>query len=135
MDFFWVLLLLWTILLTGFLLLATWAIHYHIAHTEIPSGISEPFQLRCLHCLLIMAFGLAHILKKTHLWTDYKFLRLAMAGIPPLKNPQLSIKNLSFDGIPVRMYQPRGSCDKGWRGILYFHGGIGLYGSIDAYER
>ncbi|KAL8198550.1 UNVERIFIED_CONTAM: hypothetical protein K2H54_015679 [Gekko kuhli] len=33
------------------------------------------------------------------------------------------------------MYQPRGSCDGGWRGILFFHGGIGLYGSIDAYER
>lgn len=53
-----------------------------------------------------------------------------MDGIPPLKDPQLSIKDLTFDGIPVRMYQPRGSCDGGWRGILYFHGGIGLYGSI-----
>uniref|UniRef100_A0ACB8EDW0 Uncharacterized protein n=2 Tax=Sphaerodactylus townsendi TaxID=933632 RepID=A0ACB8EDW0_9SAUR len=58
-----------------------------------------------------------------------------MDGIPPLKDPQLSIKNLNFDGVPVRMYQPKGSSDGGWRGILYFHGGIGMFGSIDAYER
>ncbi|XP_060115124.1 arylacetamide deacetylase-like 4 [Heteronotia binoei] len=135
MDFLWVLSWLGIVLLTGFLLLAVWAVYYHISQTEIPPGISQPLQLRFLHCLLIMAFALAHILKKLHICTDYKLLRFFMDGIPPLKDPQLSIKNLSFDGIPVRMYQPRGSCDGGWRGIIYFHGGIGLYGSIDAYER
>lgn len=61
MDFLWALLLLGTILLFGLLLLAAWAIHYHISRTEIPPGIPEPFQLRCLHCLLIMGFGLVSL--------------------------------------------------------------------------
>nr|XP_056721524.1 arylacetamide deacetylase-like 4 [Euleptes europaea] len=135
MDFLWALSLLGTVLLTAILLLVTWAVHYHVSHTEMPPGISHPFQLRFLHCLLIMTFGLAYILKKMRVCTGYGLLRSVMAGIPPLKDPQLSIKNLTFDGVPVRMYQPRGSCDGGWRGVLYCHGGIGLYGSIDAYER
>ncbi|XP_077167574.1 arylacetamide deacetylase-like 4 [Paroedura picta] len=135
MDFLWALSLLGSILLTVLFLLAAWAVYYHISRTDIPPGISQPFQLRFLHCMVVMCFGLVYILKKLHLCTGYGILRLIMAGIPPRKDPQLSIDNLSFDGIPVRMYQPKGSRDGGWRGILYFHGGIGLYGSIDAYER
>ncbi|XP_054857719.1 arylacetamide deacetylase-like 4 [Eublepharis macularius] len=135
MNFTWALSWLGTSLLIAFLLMIAWAVLYHISCTEIPSGMSQRFQLRCLHFLLIFAFGLVNVLRKLHVCSGDGLLRFLMDGIPPLKDPQLSIKDLNFDGVPVRMYQPKSLCDGGWRGVLYFHGGVGMYGSIDAYER
>ncbi|XP_042336352.1 arylacetamide deacetylase-like 4 [Sceloporus undulatus] len=135
MDFLWVLMVFGTILFLGLSLLAIWAVYFHLSNTDIPPKVSQPFKLRVLHCLLIMLFGLVAVLKKMRLSNGYDILRSVMDGIPPGKDPHLSITNLILDGLPVRMYQPRSPCDGRRRGILYFHGGIGLYGSVDAYER
>uniref|UniRef100_A0A803TXH4 Alpha/beta hydrolase fold-3 domain-containing protein n=1 Tax=Anolis carolinensis TaxID=28377 RepID=A0A803TXH4_ANOCA len=43
--------------------------------------------------------------------------------------------DLVLDGVPVRMYQPRRPFGGKRRGILYFHGGIGQFGSVAAYDR
>uniref|UniRef100_H9G675 Alpha/beta hydrolase fold-3 domain-containing protein n=2 Tax=Anolis carolinensis TaxID=28377 RepID=H9G675_ANOCA len=75
------------------------------------------------------------ILRKMRLSNGYGLLRLAMDGIPAREDPHLSIKDLVLDGVPVRMYQPRRPFGGKRRGILYFHGGIGQFGSVAAYDR
>ncbi|EOB00029.1 Arylacetamide deacetylase-like 4, partial [Anas platyrhynchos] len=47
----------------------------------------------------------------------------------------LFIKDLRFEKVKVRIYQPKMSTSGQRRGILYFHGGVGRLGSIQAYER
>ncbi|XP_015273794.1 PREDICTED: arylacetamide deacetylase-like 3, partial [Gekko japonicus] len=47
----------------------------------------------------------------------------------------LLIQNHQFDGVRVRVYQPKKPAAQKRKGILYFHGGAGTYGSIDTYER
>ncbi|NXG19578.1 ADCL3 protein, partial [Grallaria varia] len=47
----------------------------------------------------------------------------------------LLIKDLHFDGVPVRIYLPKKPPAGKRRGVIFFHGGCGIYGSIRCYER
>uniref|UniRef100_A0A8C3P2J2 Alpha/beta hydrolase fold-3 domain-containing protein n=1 Tax=Cyanoderma ruficeps TaxID=181631 RepID=A0A8C3P2J2_9PASS len=45
--------------------------------------------------------------------------------IPPLRDRHLLIKDVRFERVKVRIYQPKTSNNNQRRGILYFHGGVG----------
>ncbi|KAG9472086.1 hypothetical protein GDO78_021313, partial [Eleutherodactylus coqui] len=54
---------------------------------------------------------------------------------PKLKDdPEIFKKDLQFDGVPVRVYQPRSPSVGGRKGVMFFHGGGFAYGSIDYYD-
>lgn len=42
----------------------------------------------------------------------------------------LRIKDLTFSGIPVRVYEPTAASGEKKRGLVYFHGGGGVFGCI-----
>ncbi|KFP84901.1 Arylacetamide deacetylase-like 4, partial [Acanthisitta chloris] len=48
---------------------------------------------------------------------------------------KLLIKDLRVDEVPLRIYQPKNPPSGKRRGILYFHGGAGTFGSIRSFER
>ncbi|NXK49973.1 ADCL4 protein, partial [Chauna torquata] len=75
------------------------------------------------------------LLEKFGITSAAYFLRIIMDGIPPSKDKHLFIKDLRFEKVEVRMYQPKISTAGQRRGVLYFHGGVGWLGSIRAYER
>ncbi|XP_060115094.1 arylacetamide deacetylase-like 4 [Heteronotia binoei] len=112
-----------------------WALYYHFSTTKVPAGMSESLKVRFLHIALVMVFGLDYICWKMGLCHRLAIVRLAVDGIPPLDDPRVSIKNDFFEGVPVRIYQPKRPSTGLQRGILFFHGGCGLFGSIVAYER
>ncbi|XP_015265226.1 PREDICTED: arylacetamide deacetylase-like 4 [Gekko japonicus] len=122
-------------LLTPFFLLLGWALYYHFSTTEIPAGMRESQKIRFLHLALVMVYGLDYICWKMGLCHRFAIVRLAMDGIPPLGDPRVFTKNDFFEGIPVRIYHPKRASTGLQRGILFFHGGSGMMGSIDAYER
>ncbi|NWS42862.1 ADCL4 protein, partial [Probosciger aterrimus] len=45
------------------------------------------------------------------------------------------IKDLHFDEVPVRIYCPRAPAANKRRGVIVFHGGCGIFGSIRSHER
>lgn len=61
---------------------------------------------------------------------DLTVLRFVLDGIPPCRDSKLLIKDLKVDGVPLRIYQPKWPPTGKRRGILYFHGGAGTFGSI-----
>uniref|UniRef100_A0A803Y4J4 Alpha/beta hydrolase fold-3 domain-containing protein n=1 Tax=Meleagris gallopavo TaxID=9103 RepID=A0A803Y4J4_MELGA len=61
---------------------------------------------------------------------DLSLLRLVVDGIPPCRDSNLLIKDLKVDEVPLRIYQPKWPPAGKRRGILYFHGGAGTFGSI-----
>jgi len=69
-------------------------------------------------------------LDKVGITPEVSLLRIIMDGIPPLKEKHLFIKDLRFEKVEVRLYQPKTPTNGQRRGILYFHGGVGLFGSI-----
>ncbi|KFM01922.1 Arylacetamide deacetylase-like 4, partial [Aptenodytes forsteri] len=48
---------------------------------------------------------------------------------------KLFIKDLHFDEVPVRIYLPRVPSASKQRGVVFFHGGCGMFGSIRSHER
>ncbi|NXP53402.1 ADCL4 protein, partial [Heliornis fulica] len=51
------------------------------------------------------------------------------------RDSKLCIKDLHFDEVPVRIYLPRVPSASKRRGVIFFHGGCGIFGSIRGYER
>ncbi|XP_063001263.1 arylacetamide deacetylase-like 4 isoform X2 [Elgaria multicarinata webbii] len=74
-------------------------------------------------------------MEKVGICHRYRVWRVAMNGIPPMNDSRLIVKDLIFDEVPVRVYCPKTSPVGNRRGMLFFHGGIGLIGSFQAYER
>ncbi|XP_041907313.1 arylacetamide deacetylase-like 4 [Corvus kubaryi] len=111
------------------------AFYYEHPKAEIPHGISERQKLYALHYCINFGLGLATFLDKVGIISEVHLLRIIMETIPPFKDKRLLIKDLRFERVKVRIYQPKTSNNSQRRGILYFHGGVGWLGSIRAYER
>lgn len=52
-----------------------------------------------------------------------------MASKKPV-SPGLRIKDLTFSGVPVRVYEPKTASGEKKRGLVYFHGGGWMFGCI-----
>uniref|UniRef100_A0A8D2QN18 Alpha/beta hydrolase fold-3 domain-containing protein n=1 Tax=Zosterops lateralis melanops TaxID=1220523 RepID=A0A8D2QN18_ZOSLA len=91
---------------------------YDFFNSETPPGIEQPLKLRFFHSLLITTM-----------------VAVMLYGIPPCRDSKLLTKDLTVDEVPLRIYQPKSPPTGKRRGILYFHGGAGTFGSISAYER
>ncbi|XP_005492992.1 arylacetamide deacetylase-like 4 [Zonotrichia albicollis] len=126
------LLVIFLAVLTGIVAIA---FYYEHPKAEIPHGISERRKLYVLHYLMNFGLGLATFLDKVGVISEVHLLRVIMETIPPLKDSRLLIKDLRFERVKVRIYQLKTSNKNLRRGILYFHGGVGRFGSIRAYER
>ncbi|XP_010122963.1 PREDICTED: arylacetamide deacetylase-like 4 [Chlamydotis macqueenii] len=111
------------------------AFYYEHPKAVIPHGFSERQKLYIFHYILNFGIGLAKFLEKLGITSEVYFMRVVMDGIPPLRDKHLLIKDLRFEKVKVRIYQPKISTTGQRRGILYFHGGAGQFGSIRAYER
>ncbi|NWH65070.1 ADCL4 protein, partial [Geococcyx californianus] len=55
--------------------------------------------------------------------------------LPACRDSKLFIKDLHFDEVPVRIYHPRAPSARKRRGVLFIHGGCGMFGSIRSFER
>ncbi|XP_069731050.1 arylacetamide deacetylase-like 4 [Phaenicophaeus curvirostris] len=111
------------------------AVFYDFFNSEIPPGIDEPLKLRFFHSVLIATLVLGKILEKLGVCNESSILRVVLDGIPPWRDSKLLIKDLKVDEVPVRIYQPKWPLTSKRRGVLYFHGGAGIFGSIRAFER
>uniref|UniRef100_A0A8C0E635 Alpha/beta hydrolase fold-3 domain-containing protein n=1 Tax=Bubo bubo TaxID=30461 RepID=A0A8C0E635_BUBBB len=67
------------------------------------------------------------LLEKVGITSEVQFLRIIMDGIPPLEDKHLFIKDLRFEKVKVRIYQPKIPTTSQRRGILYFHGGKPMF--------
>ncbi|XP_044308274.1 arylacetamide deacetylase-like 4 [Varanus komodoensis] len=129
------LLIIFEILVIPFALLVAWAIYYDLSTSEIPHGIDQPVKLRILHWLLILSSCLGKILENLSICSKINFIRYTQEGKKLGDDPKLSIEDLTFQEVPVRVYQPAGSRpDQRRRGVVYFHGGGWMFGSINSYD-
>ncbi|KAG9482384.1 arylacetamide deacetylase-like 4 [Eleutherodactylus coqui] len=111
----------------------TW---YKSSKAEIPPGIANPKMLWRMHVVTTGAFILGYVLEKLGILNSARLIQiLQKIFIPKLKDdPEIFKKDLQFDGVPVRVYQPRSPSVGGRKGIVFFHGGGFMFGSIDVYD-
>ncbi|XP_072522131.1 arylacetamide deacetylase-like 4 [Salminus brasiliensis] len=124
-------------LAAAFCLLLIGLVYSEAMNSEIPPGVANSGKLRAVHCGLVgIAVG-GQILARLGLCSQVGFTRWCTGCIvgrqqpPP---PGLRIKDMTFGGVPVRVYEPTAASDQKRRGMMYFHGGGWVVGSIDVYD-
>ncbi|XP_053256519.1 arylacetamide deacetylase-like 4 [Podarcis raffonei] len=117
-----------------FLLLFSFAIYYDLSRSKIPSGFDSPLKLRVIHWSVIIAFTAGKCLELLGVCRQVAFIRFLQRFWNPRADPSLSAKDLHFDGVPVRVYQPKAPSAGPRKGFMFFHGGAGMMGSIEFYQ-
>ncbi|XP_010145987.1 PREDICTED: arylacetamide deacetylase-like 4 [Eurypyga helias] len=134
MESFYVLALIAGILV-AFALLVLIATHRHSFKAEIPPDVDKPSKLRFYHYIYTLMEILAKKLGSLRICEEHILTRLVTDGLPACRDSRLFIKDLHFDEVPVRLYLPKVPSTSKRRGVLFFHGGCGIFGSIRGYER
>uniref|UniRef100_A0A669QQQ7 Alpha/beta hydrolase fold-3 domain-containing protein n=1 Tax=Phasianus colchicus TaxID=9054 RepID=A0A669QQQ7_PHACC len=92
--------------------------------TELLNLLSE-FPIFC-----VCVFEQGKILEKIGICSQISFVRY-MQGIKALGADQkLFIEDLWFEKVPVRIYQPKAPSASPRRGVMFFHGGGWVFGSL-----
>ncbi|XP_054251008.1 arylacetamide deacetylase-like 4 [Indicator indicator] len=102
---------------------------------DIPPGVNQPAKLRLVLAMLLGTAALGRILEKTGLCSQLTFGRYVRQGRKLGVDPKLFIQDLQFNKVPVRVYQPKATPNGQRRGIIFFHGGGWMFGSLDTYEK
>ncbi|XP_006899630.1 PREDICTED: arylacetamide deacetylase-like 4-like [Elephantulus edwardii] len=131
MGALWLALLL--VLLFFHLGLLAWVIFEHFLTTDVPAALQHRIKFRILHCVFLYFVTLGSILEKLHICSMPKFFRFFQDHAFSRRDPALKITNLRFGTIRVRLYQPKAESSKPRRGILFFHGGGGMFGGLDCF--
>ncbi|XP_027592108.1 arylacetamide deacetylase-like 4 [Pipra filicauda] len=122
-------------ILVVFVLLVLIVTDYNSFKAEMPPDVDQPSKLRFYHCMYALVEVLAKNLNRLGIVEEHTLIRLITDGLPVLGDSQLCIKDLHFDGVPVRIYLPREPAAGKRRGVILFHGGCGIFGSIRSHER
>ncbi|XP_009323567.1 PREDICTED: arylacetamide deacetylase-like 4 [Pygoscelis adeliae] len=122
-------------ILVAFVLLVLIATYHNSFKAEIPPDVDQPSKLRLYHCVYTLMEILAKNLESLGIFEEHILMRLVVDGLPAWRDSKLFIKDLHFDEVPVRIYLPRVPSASKRRGVIFFHGGCGMFGSIRSYER
>ncbi|XP_040284927.1 arylacetamide deacetylase-like 4 isoform X1 [Bufo bufo] len=118
-------------------LLVMGIIYFEFSNSNLPPGVADPVKLRIIHCITIGIAVVGKILQNMCICSQLQFTRLVRDNLMARKlgeDPKLFIKNLKFEGVSVRVYQPRSPSSGGRKGVMFFHGGGWMFGSIDSYD-
>lgn len=75
-------------------------------------------------------------MENLHLCSQIQFVRFVRNAWTRRRDAALCIQDAAFEGIPVRFYLPKAPSAAGPRkGIVYFHGGGWLFGSLGESRR
>ncbi|XP_075046043.1 arylacetamide deacetylase-like 4 [Mixophyes fleayi] len=110
--------------------------YYECSKADIPPGVANPTDLWRIHGITAAFSILGKTLEKLGICSEIACFQFAMRFAKPKfeEDPELFMKNLQFEGVPVRVYQPRAPSVGDRKGIMYFHGGGFVFGSIDTYD-
>ncbi|XP_002721558.1 arylacetamide deacetylase-like 4 [Oryctolagus cuniculus] len=112
----------------------SWVLREHCLTTEIPSTISHPLKLWTLYYAFLLLVTWGEIFEMLGICTMFKFIRFLHDLLPIRKDPQVAVTNLRFGSVPVRLFQPKAPSSRPRRGIIFYHGGGSVFGSLDFYH-
>ncbi|KAL1776260.1 arylacetamide deacetylase-like 4 [Sigmodon hispidus] len=75
-----------------------------------------------------------NLLEKMKICSMPRFFRFIQDLVVPKNNFGVLVKNLHFGTIPVRLFQPKTTSSGPRRGIIFYHGGGCVFGSLDCFH-
>ncbi|XP_015356834.1 arylacetamide deacetylase-like 4 [Marmota marmota marmota] len=129
---------LWLVLLAGlpvfFLGVLPWAVLEHFRTAQVPRGLQHAAKVRCLHCVFLYAMAVGNILEKLRICSMPRFVHFLHDRLSIKNNREVVVTDLRFGTIPVRLFRPKAASSSPRRGILFYHGGASIFGSLDSYH-
>ncbi|XP_071777113.1 arylacetamide deacetylase-like 4 [Centroberyx gerrardi] len=122
-------------LVAAFLLLVIGLVYSELMNSDIPRGVANSGKLHIVHGMFVGIAIVGRILERLGICHQVSFTRWFRACFLTRLNPVppgLRVKDLRFAEVPVRVYEPTAAFDGLRRGLVYFHGGGWVMGSIDA---
>nr|XP_057912879.1 neutral cholesterol ester hydrolase 1-like [Doryrhamphus excisus] len=126
---------MWLLMVLSLAVALAW---YHL-YAPLPAGIREPRKLMLLDAVCKVVFHLAFLMERLGLGHHVIWIRQTSKHFEgTMKNlvkqgsgGVLRVSDVTFDGVPVRVYEPKACGEEGRprRGLLYFHGGGWTFGS------
>ncbi|XP_065097242.1 arylacetamide deacetylase-like 4 isoform X1 [Paramisgurnus dabryanus] len=124
-------------LIASLCLLFASLVYFELKKSNIPPGVDSPGKLHVVYCVFVGIAIVGRCLERLGLCDQVNFTRWCRARIMVHKGPLppgLCIKDMTFSGVPVRVYEPTATTGEKKRGLVYFHGGGWVFGSIDEYD-
>ncbi|XP_076421747.1 arylacetamide deacetylase-like 4 [Peromyscus maniculatus bairdii] len=129
---------LWLLLVAGlptFLLgVFVWVVIQHLPSAEMPSTLKQPAKLWFMHCIIQYLIALGNILEKLRICAMPRFLQFLQGLMMIKKDPNVLVTDTHFGTVPVRLFKPKEVSSKPHRGIIFYHGGGAMTGSLDIYH-
>ncbi|XP_069893055.1 arylacetamide deacetylase-like 3 [Dipodomys merriami] len=113
---------------------ALWVICRQLFTEYIPKDIGHPVKLRIFSCVFQLALTWGRILEKLRICSASQFVCFLHDLRPLKKDARVMVTDLHFGTIPVKLYQPRAACDTPRTGIVFYHGGGTILGSLKIYN-
>ncbi|KAL6086170.1 hypothetical protein STEG23_013445 [Scotinomys teguina] len=121
---------------TGLLVLGVslWVLLKEIFTVHVPPAITHRLRFHILHYFFQLVITLGNVLEKMKICSMPRFFRFIQDLVVPKDNTGVLVKNLHFGTIPVRLFQPKAASSGPRRGIIFYHGGGCVFGSLDCYH-
>ncbi|XP_041508422.1 arylacetamide deacetylase-like 4 [Microtus oregoni] len=111
-----------------------WVVIQNFPTSEFPTTLKHPAKLWFMHCVGQYLISLGKILENLRICALPRFLQCAQSLLPLKKDPNVLVIDMHFGAVPVRLLKPKELSPKLRRGIIFYHGGAGLFGSLDCYH-
>ncbi|XP_012411257.1 arylacetamide deacetylase-like 3 [Trichechus manatus latirostris] len=111
-----------------------YVICYHLLTADIPAAISYPWKLRVFHCLFLLLLTWGKIFEILRICSMSRFVCFAHDLLPVRTDPDVVVTDLRFGMIPVKLYKPKASFWATRTGIVFYHGGGGVLGSLKTHH-
>ncbi|XP_009668280.2 arylacetamide deacetylase-like 4 [Struthio camelus] len=123
------------VFIAAFILLVIGVMNFDFSNSEIPPGLNQPVKLRIIHMILISTAVVGKILENIGICSQLGFVRYMQGRKTRGADQNLFIKDLWFEKVPVRIYQPKAPSASQRRGVMFFHGGGWVFGSLESHEK
>uniref|UniRef100_A0A8C5KAZ2 Arylacetamide deacetylase like 3 n=1 Tax=Jaculus jaculus TaxID=51337 RepID=A0A8C5KAZ2_JACJA len=107
-----------------------WVVCSHFLTVHIPKGIGHPVKLRVLTCLFQLSLTWGNIFEKLGLCSAPQFASFVHDLQPLRTHPDVVVTDLCFGSIPVKLYKPKAPSRALRAGIIFYHGGGAILGSL-----
>ncbi|XP_034359779.1 arylacetamide deacetylase-like 4 [Arvicanthis niloticus] len=129
---------LWLVLLGGlltfFLGVFVWVFIQNLLTIKIPPTLKHPVKLRILHSIFEYLITLGTILEKLRICSMPAVIQFVQDLRILKKDPNVLVTDTHFGTVPVRLFKPKEVSSKLRRGIIFYHGGGAVCGSLNIYH-
>ncbi|XP_035680335.1 arylacetamide deacetylase-like [Branchiostoma floridae] len=109
----------------------------YLCYSPAPQGVTEPWKTTVIMSFMRFAGIVVRGYKTLGFGESLDIVRATFGNMKvpcPAEDPRLTIQDMTFGDVKVKLYRPKARHGEQLAGVLYFHGGGWAFGSVDQYD-